>query len=78
MKKECEFYQVELMYNHLGILLVFLILCHHKMPLQIGHVEQGLKDQTNIYTSLQLHSIRKNNYTSNLDNNICSKIKNLV
>ena len=77
MKKECEFYQVELMYNHLGDLLVFLFLCHHEMPLQIGHVEQGLKAQINIYTSLQLHSIRKNNYMSNVDNNVYSKRKEL-
>ena len=63
------------MYNHLGVLLIFLILCYHKMPLQTGHVEQRLEDQINIYTSLQLHSIRENNYMSNLDNNICSKIK---
>ena len=47
------------------------------MPLQSGHLEQGLNDQINIYTSLQLHSIKKNNYTSNLENNICSKIKEL-
>ena len=76
MKKECEFYQVELMYNYLGVLLVFLILCYHIMPLQAGHVVQVLTNQMNIYTSLQLYSIRKNNYISNLDNNICSKIKN--
>ena len=75
MKKEHEFYQVELMYSHLGVLLIFLILCYNKMPFKIGHVEEGLKDQ--IYTSLQLHSIRKNNYTSHLYNNICSKIKEL-
>ena len=65
------------MNNHLGVLLIFLILCYYKMPLQTGHVEQGLKDQLNIYTSVQLHSIRKNKYTSNLDKNTCSKIKEL-
>ena len=67
MKKECEFCQVELMYNHLGVLFIFLILSHYKVPLQTGHVKQGLKDQINIYTSLQLQNIRKNNHTSNLD-----------
>ena len=47
------------------------------MPLQTGYVEQGLKDQLNIYTSVQLHSIRKNRSTSNLDKHTCSKIKEL-
>ena len=65
------------MNNHLGVLLIFLILCYYKMPLQTGHVEQELKDQLNIYTSVQLYSIRKNRYTSNLDKNACSKIKEL-
>ena len=59
IEEECELYQIELVNNHLGVLLIFLILCYYKMSLQTGHVEQGLKDQINMYTSVQLHSIRK-------------------
>ena len=47
------------------------------MPLQTGHIEQEFKDQLNIYTSVQLHSIRKNKDTSNLDKIACSKIREL-
>ena len=43
IEEECELYQIELMNNHLGVMLIFLILCYYKMPLQTGHVEQGLK-----------------------------------
>ena len=55
IEEECELYQIELMNNHLGVLLISLILCYCKMPLQTGHVEQGLKDQINMFTSVQLH-----------------------
>ena len=66
------------MNNHLGVLLIFLILFYSKMPLQTGHVKQELKDQLNIYASEQLHSIRRISTHQIWTKMYAQKEKNLV
>ena len=69
-------------YTHLGVLLVFLVLCHHTMLLQTGHKEQWFKDHVSTlqhkYTHFTIFTYSKKNHNiASLDYNTCFRIKEL-